>query len=366
MTMRNALPCLDIGGLKISPPIIQGGMGVRVSGPHLASAVSNTGALGVLASVGAGEGGAYDGLNFVDRSDASFRAMIRDARAATKNPIAVNIMCALTNYASLVKVAAEERVDAIISGAGLPLKLPSLVSSLATKLIPIVSSARAARLICKSWGSKYGRLPDAIIVEGPLAGGHLGFLMEDVVAQIPSALEKLVSEVVAVVKEFAKEGGKSIPVVAAGGIFDGADIARFLKLGASGVQMGTRFVCTDECDASLEFKNQYVNARPEDITLLKSPVKMPLRVIRNGFVDRILGGARAKVECRYHCLATCEPGKSPYCIAKILLNAQLGNFEAGFAPCGANAHRITKIVSVRALVDELVGEAELALAAPAP
>jgi len=329
-----------------------------VSGPSLASAVSNTGALGVLAAVGSGEAGDYKGMGVVERSALGLRDMIRKTRSATPNPIGVNIMCALTNYASLVKVAVDEHVSVIISGAGLPLKLPSFVSSREIKLIPIVSSARAANLICKVWKAKYSRLPDALIVEGPLAGGHLGFAMSDIVASPDSELERLVTEVLKVTAEYGQKNNCKIPVIAAGGIFDGKDIARFLKLGASGVQMGSRFVCTDECDASPEFKNEYINAKPEDIVVLHSPVKMPLRVIRNSFVEKIQNGATANFECRYHCLFTCEPDKTAYCIAKTLLNAQRGNFDSGFAPCGANAHKIDKIVPVRALVNELVKDAE--------
>jgi NAD(P)H-dependent flavin oxidoreductase YrpB (nitropropane dioxygenase family) len=359
--MSNLLPCLNIGGLKISLPIIQGGMGIMVSGMRLASAVSNVGALGVLASVGLGEASNYEGMSVAERSALGLRDMIRKTRAATPNPIAVNIMCAVTNYTSLVKVAVEESVDVIISGAGLPLKLPSLVNSLETKLIPIVSSPRAAHLICKVWSSKYARLPDALIVEGPLAGGHLGFSMDDVLSPPTSNLEKLVVDVIGTLSEFEKKNNCKIPVIAAGGIFDGKDIARFLKLGASGVQMGSRFVCTNECDASSAFKNEYVKATPEDIALIKSPVKMPLRVIRNAFVEKIQNGASANFECRYHCLRTCEPDKTPYCIAKALFNAQCGNFDFGIIPCGANAHRIDKIMPVRLLIDELTRETECAL-----
>jgi NAD(P)H-dependent flavin oxidoreductase YrpB (nitropropane dioxygenase family) len=348
--------------VKVSLPIIQGGMGVMVSGMCLASAVSNSGGLGVLASVGLGEGDSYKGMSVVDRSAFGFRDMIRSTKAATSNPIGANIMCALTNYASLAKVAVDERVDVIISGAGLPLKLPSLVpSSSETRLVPIVSSPRAANLLCKVWSSKYSRLPDALIVEGPLAGGHLGFSMGEALAPQLSDLEKLVSEVLGVVAGFERNG-KKIPVIAAGGIFDGKDIARFLRLGAAGVQMGSRFVCTDECDASIGFKNEYVNATPEDVVVIKSPVKMPLRVIKSRFVEKVLNGESTNFECRYHCLHTCEPDKTSYCIAKALFSAQRGDFDFGMAPCGANVHRIDKIVPVRSLMDELVKETEDALA----
>jgi len=286
------------------------------------------------------------------------RDVIRKTRAATCNPIAVNIMCAQTNYESLVNVALNEQVEVIISGAGIPLKLPLLAAkSPNCRLVPIVSSAKAAKLICKVWSSRFSRLPDALIVEGPLAGGHLGFSMGDVVSPPQSALERIVAEVIAAIAEYKQK----IPVIAAGGIFDGKDIARFLNLGADGVQMGTRFVCTDECDAAVEFKNEYINAKPEDIIAIRSPVKMPLRVISNDFVRKILNGETSNFECRYHCLATCEPEKTSYCIAKTLLNAQQGNFDSGFVPCGANAHRLDKIISVRALIDELVRDTENSL-----
>lgn len=339
-------------------------MGVRVSGPHLASAVSNTGALGVIASVGLGEEGHYSG-NYRERSVQGFRDMIREAKAATPNPIAVNIMCALTNYDSLVETASDENVGAIISGAGLPLNLPALVKNPKIALIPIVSSGRAAKIICKAWRHRHSRLPDAFIVEGPLAGGHIGFSMEDARAAGSGGLERILAEVIAVAEDFADPNGRPIPVVAAGGVFDGSDIARLLGLGASGVQMGTRFVCTDECDASIEFKQQYINASKNDIIVLKSPVGMPLRVIRNGFVDRILDGEKTSFECKYHCLATCEPATTPYCIAKALVNAHRGNFNLGFAPCGSNASRIDRIVPVSQLVAELVAQTEAVLFPPA-
>jgi len=355
--MSGILPPLEIGCLKIPIPIIQGGMGVRVSGPRLAAAVSQNGGLGVIASVGLGEEGQYSG-NYLARSVMGLRDMIREARAATSKPIGVNIMCALSNYGSLVSAALEEKASAIISGAGLPLNLPALAKNASAALIPIVSSGRAARIICKAWRNKHSRLPDAFIVEGPLAGGHIGFTMEDALAADKSKLERILAEVLLVARDFASPSGRPIPVVAAGGVFDGKDIARLMNLGASGVQMGTRFVCTDECDASQEFKEHYVKATPEDIIVIKSPVGMPLRVIRNAYVDKILGGGKSGFECKYHCLSSCDPLSSPFCIAKALVNAYRGDFSQGFAPCGSNASRIERIVPVRQLIEELVSQAE--------
>lgn len=349
------LPDLLIGDLRINPPIIQGGMGVRISGSRLASAVSNEGALGVVASVGTGEEWPDRSLNYAARSYVSLRDMLQRTKALTPNPIAVNIMCAVTNYDDLVKAADEEEVAAIISGAGLPLKLPALVTRRSIKLIPIVSSGRAADLICRSWWRKHNRLPDALVVEGSLAGGHLGFSMDDV-ATAHTPLEALVRDVLSVAAGYTQAHGLAIPVIAAGGVFTGKDVARFLQLGASGVQMGTRFVCTDECDASVQYKEAYLHCRQEDILVIQSPLKLPLRVIRNRFVDRILSGEKMPFRCPYRCLATCEPDTSPYCIAQVLVNAYRGDMDAGFATCGANAYRVDRIVSVRDLIQELVAE----------
>jgi NAD(P)H-dependent flavin oxidoreductase YrpB (nitropropane dioxygenase family) len=355
-----SLPDLTIGDLRINPPIIQGGMGVRVSGSRLASAVSNEGALGVVAAVGTGEEWPDRSLNYAARSYVSLRDMLQRTKSLTPNPFAVNIMCALTNYENLVKAADDEEVAAIISGAGLPLKLPALVKHRSIKLIPIVSSGRAADLICRSWLRKYNRLPDAIVVEGSMAGGHLGFSMDDVVAShVP--LESMVQDVLSVAAGYSERHGVAIPVVAAGGVFDGKDIARFLNLGASGVQMGTRFVCTEECDASLQYKEAYLKSRPEDILVIPSPLGLPLRVIRNEFVDRIRSGERIAFSCSYRCLSPCVPDKSPYCIAQALVNAYRGDMREGFATCGANAYRVNRIVPVRELIRELVDECRLHL-----
>ena len=346
---------LYIGDLKIQVPIIQGGMGVRVSNSSLASAVSSQGALGVIAAVGLGEEVENNELSYPQRSCVSFTESIRQARLKTKNPFGVNIMCVLTNYEDLVNVAQNESVDVIISGAGLPLRLPSLIKNKKTKLIPIVSSARAASIICNTWQRRYKRLPDALIVEGPLAGGHLGYSLAELEDKENFSLENIIQKVITVTRGFEAAGVK-IPVIAAGGIFDGKDIAKFMRLGASGVQMGTRFVCTHECDVAQEYKETYLAAKPEDIVVIQSPVGLPGRVIRNEFVKRIMQGERMDFNCQYHCLYTCDPKKVNYCIAKALLFASRGQMEKGFAMCGSNAYRIKKIVSVKELITELVTE----------
>ena len=361
---RTALPDLVIGDLHINPPVIQGGMGVRVSASRLVSAVSNEGALGIIASVGVGEERPDRDQDYRTRSKLGLRELIRDTRKLTRAPFGVNVMCALTNYDDLVRVAVDEGVAAVVSGAGLPMRLPALVDDRQVKLIPIVSSARTADLVCRTWLRRYDRVPDAFVVEGPLAGGHLGFSLDQLAAAEDNRLERLVFDVLGVARTYAPANGVPIPVIAAGGIYDGSDIARFLKLGAAGVQMATRFVCTHECDAALAYKEAFVRCRKEDIITIISPVKMPARVIRNDFVKRILAGEKVNFGCPYHCLATCEPDKAGYCIAQALVNAYRGRMDEGYPMCGANTWRIDKIVSVRELLDELVAGAEAELASP--
>jgi NAD(P)H-dependent flavin oxidoreductase YrpB (nitropropane dioxygenase family) len=357
MNMNN-IPTLKIGNLTINPPIIQGGMGIRVSGANLASAVANTGCAGVIASTGIGMFEDFQGDLLTFNSE-SLRGEIRKARSLTKGIIGINIMVALTDYENLVKTSVEENVDMIICGAGLPLDLPKFLNGKDIKLIPIVSSARAFQIICKRWRGHFNKLPDAVIVEGVKAGGHLGYSYESVVENTVLTLEQIVKEVILVANSFEP----AIPVIAAGGIYDGEDIARFLRLGAAGVQMATRFVCTDECDVHPNFKRAYLNAKAEDITIIKSPVGLPGRVINNDFVEKIKQGETVPFKCSYKCLRTCEPDKAPYCIAKVLANAAKGKLDESFAFAGSNACRCDEIVPVKVLVEKLVEELSRAIAA---
>ena len=352
------IPALKIGNLEISPPIIQGGMGVRVSRANLASAVANTGCAGIIASAGLGQFENLPGSEFVKVNEEALRYEIRKAKSLTSGIIGVNIMVALSDCDNLVKAAVEEDVDLIISGAGLPLTLPKYLNGKDIKLIPVVSSARTFQIICKRWKSRFNKLPDAIIVEGVRAGGHLGYSYECIADDTAPTLEKTIEEVIKIADCFVPR----IPVIAAGGIFDGDDIAHFLKSGVSGVQMATRFVCTDECDAHNNFKQAYLNAKAEDITIIKSPVGLPGRVINNSFVEKIKQGNTMPFMCNYKCLKTCEPKKAPYCIAKVLANAAEGKMDESFAFAGSNAYRCNEIVPVKALVEKLSEELALALA----
>jgi nitronate monooxygenase len=331
-------------------------MGVGVSLSGLASAVANEGAIGVMAAAGIGmkENDFYS--NYLQANTRALRNEIRKAKSMTKGILGLNIMVAFTNFSDLAITAMEEQIDIIFSGAGLPLSLPKFREvNTKTKLVPIVSSGRAASLICRQWLSKYDYLPDAIVVEGPRAGGHLGF-KKDQIFDPAFALEILVPEVIEEISHFVLRYGKKIPVIAAGGIYTGADIRKFIDLGADGVQMGTRFVATDECDADIDFKNMYVNSEPEDIVIIDSPVGMPGRAIRNKYLEDVSSGIKTPIKCPYHCIITCDYQNAPYCIANALINAQKGHLKFGFAFAGANAYRVKKIIPLKELMASLIAE----------
>ncbi len=351
------MPTLKIGNLEINPPIIQGGMGVRVSKANLASAVANEGAVGVIASVGLGKFEDFTKSKFSEVNEEALRYEIRKARGMTNGIIGVNIMVALSDYENLVKAAIDEDIDLIISGAGLPLNLPKYLEGKDIKLLPVVSSARTFKIICKRWKQHFDRMPDAVVVEGVKAGGHLGYSYQDVINETTDNLEHIIAEVIKIANSFSP----NIPVIAAGGIFDGKDIAHFLRLGASGVQMATRFVCTYECDAHENFKRAYLNAKAEDITIIKSPVGLPGKVINNNFVEKIQRGVTIPFKCNYRCLKSCDPKEVPYCIAAVLANAAAGRLDESFAFAGSNAYRCNEIISVRSLIEQLVEELYLGL-----
>jgi len=346
------LPSLKIGDLDINPPIIQGGMGVRVSMANLASAVANEGCAGIIASVGLGHFENFPGCEQVRINEQALREQIRKARRQSSGVIGVNIMVALNHYKEMVTTSIEENVDLIISGAGLPLELPKYLNGKNIKLVPIVSSARALNIICKKWKRDYNKMPDAVVVEGSMAGGHLGFHYDDVVNNKTPRLEEIVAEVI----ETANSFDPPIPVVPAGGIFDGEDIARYLKMGAAGVQMATRFVCTVECDVHPRFKQAYLDAKEGDITVINSPVGLPGRVINSPFVEKIKRGETVPFKCAFLCLRSCNPKTSPYCIAKVLANAAEGNLEEAFVFSGSNAWRCNEIVTVHQLIEQLTRE----------
>ena len=349
------VPKLQIGSLTADIPIVQGGMGVRVSLSSLASAVANEGGIGTISSIGLGN--LDDSKREYERI--SREALVREiakARSMTDGHIAINFMGVLSNVDDLVKTAVREGIKMIVFGAGLPTKLPALVQDPSVNLVPIISSARVAEFILRTWDKRYQRTADGLILEGPLAGGHLGFSEEQLKHTEDYSLEKLLPEVLETIKPYEDKYGKKIPVITGGGIYNGKDIARMLSMGASGVQMGTRFVCTEECDVSREFKQAYLDAKQEDIVITKSPVGMPGRAINNRFLKDLEVKGKLKINCPYRCLTACKVEKARYCIAQALVNSYFGDVDHGLIFCGQNAYRIDKIITVKELIHELLSE----------
>lgn len=355
------LPELKIGNLIARIPIVQGGMGVGISLSSLAGNVALNGGIGVISGV---EIGFNEPDYYKNKKEANIRALKKHIRKAKEicndGIVGINLMSVQNDFKEMAKEAVEEKIDIIFSGAGLPLDLPKFTIGSDTKIVPIVSSGRAISLICKVWDRRYQVVPDAVVVEGPKAGGHLGFSEKDL-NDPAKELKNLLIEVLEAVKPYEEKYNRKIPIIASGGIFNGKDIANLLELGASGIQMGSRFVATYECDASQEFKEAYINCKAEDIQIINSPVGLIGRAINNNFLNEVKLGLKKPIQCISHCLKPCNPLKSQYCIANALINAQKGNLESGFVFAGENAYRITKIVSVKELIEELVSESKLCL-----
>lgn len=356
------LPQLKIGDLVAKVPVIQGGMGVGISLSGLASAVAKEGGIGVIAAAMIGLTNKNGGKDHAKAHIDTLAEEIRKAKEMSSGILGVNIMVALSNFADMVSTSVKEGADVIFSGAGLPLDLPKYLHDGAkTKLVPIVSSGRAASIICKKWIAKFDYLPDAFVVEGPMAGGHLGFKREQL-NDPKFALESILPEVIKAVKPFEEKLGRRIPVIAAGGVYSGEDISKYLDMGAAGVQMGTRFVATHECDADEEFKQAYVNSTKEDMAIIQSPVGLPGRAVNNDFLQAVTDGKKSPFKCPFHCIKSCKVEQSPYCIAAALINAQRGKLKNGFAFAGSNAWRTEKIISVKQLISDLKSEFDRAVA----
>lgn len=341
---------LKIGDLTVPIPIIQGGMGIGVSKSRLAAAVANAGGVGVISGAQIGWRESDFASNPVEANKRALREEIRKAKtAAPTGVIGLNLMVAMQNYAEFVKVAVEEKVDLIISGAGIPLDLPGFVKDSSVKIVPIVSSLRGAKLILKRWQKKYDRTPDAIVVEGAKAGGHLGFKFDDLQGGTYQKLKDIVTELT----DHLKEIQLSIPVIAAGGLFTSDDIKEVLNAGADGVQIGTRFVVTEECDASEAFKQAYIDAKEEDIKIMMSPVGLPGRALDNPFLRHVEAVEKIKVEKCYRCVHKCNPADTPFCITKALIDAVEGRTDEGLMFVGAGAYRTNEITTVQKVMDEL-------------
>ena len=370
---------LKIGNLVAKRPVIQGGMGVGVSLSSLAGAVAKAGGIGIISTAQIGFKDQDFGKNPMAANLRAIHSELKKAREkAPQGILGFNIMVATKEYASYVKEAVKAGADVIISGAGLPIDMPKFVAEAEnenggsekkerrTMIAPIVSSVKSALVICRMWDRKYHTAPDFVVVEGPCAGGHLGFSREqltelgadtDHVAETfdEPAYDKEVRGIIEVVKGFAEKYKKHIPVITAGGIFDHKDVLHQFALGAEGVQAATRFVTTEECDADIAYKEAYINAKEEDIVIVKSPVGMPGRAIKNKFLERVSQGP-LKVERCFQCLEHCNPATTPYCITKALINAAEGRIDEALLFCGSNAYRCEKIETVPEVMAALCGE----------
>ncbi len=346
---------LNIGGLIPKLPIIQGGMGICVSLSGLASAVANAGGIGVISAVGIGMLEPNYRKKFRASNKIALTKEIRKAREKSDGIIGVNIMMAITDFDDLLSIALHENVDVVFIGAGLFLKKPDLPPGCTTKFVPKVSSARAARVIFNYWANKYNCVPDAIVVEGPMAGGHVGFKKDELLST-QKPLSQLIQETLAVIKPFQEHYGIDIPVIAAGGVYTGQDMYQAIEAGASAVKMGSRFVTTLECDVSDAFKQNYLQATATDITLIDSPVGLPGRVISSPFVKKIQAGETMPISCPWKCLKTCDYKKAPFCIAQALFNAAQGNLDQGFSFAGSRAYLAEKIISVKETISQIMEE----------
>lgn len=348
------LSSLIIGDLVAKVPIIQGGMGVGVSLSSLAGAVAREGAIGVISAAQPGYLEEDFSSNPLTANLRSLGNHIKKAKEISNNGIiGVNIMCASKNYEEYVKCAIDNGADLIISGAGLPTDLPKLVEGYNIKIAPIVSPPKSASVILKMWDRRYGRTADMVVIEGPKAGGHLGFSNESLEEYKSKNYDKEVLEIIEIVKEYENKYNKKIPVVFAGGVFDRKDIDHYISLGCSGVQMATRFVATEECDADINFKMAYINSKKEDIVIVKSPVGLPGRAINNKFMkDKKL--INEKITKCYKCLKKCNMADIPYCITGALVRAVKGDIDNSLVFCGENAYRLNKIITVKELIKELI------------
>lgn len=349
---------MKLGNRELALPLIQGGMGVGVSMGGLAGAVAAEGAMGTLSTADAG----WNEPDFAAHpQQANLRALRREVQrakrlAAGAGLVAVNAMVATRQYANSVRTALEAGADAIVSGAGLPLELPALAEGFEALLAPIVSGPRAAQLICRTWAKRYGRVPDFVVLEGCQAGGHLGFEEADLLSGRCAPLSRLIPEVLAALHPFEEKFGRAIPLFCAGGVATGAEMARCTRLGAAGAQLATRFIATEECDASQGYKDVLLAARPEDLRIIHSPVGMPGRAVNSPLVQRLAAGMRQPPAHCSGCIKSCRPAETPFCITHALIEAVKGNWEEGLFFSGSRVDLVDRMRTVPDLIDELMKE----------
>ena len=345
----------SIGKKQLKVPIIQGGMGVGISLGGLAGAVAKEGGAGTIsaAQIGFREPDFYE--NPVEANKrAIHKEMDKARKISPEGVIGFNLMVAMNDYETYVREVIAAGADFIVSGAGLPVDLPAYIKDSDIAIAPIVSTRKSAHVILKFWDKKYKKTADFIVIEGSKAGGHLGFSESQLSDINQLDFDKEITQIIDCKKEYEQKYNTQIPVIVAGGIFDRNDIAHAIDLGADGVQIASRFVATKECDASDAYKQAYINADEQDIQIIKSPVGMPGRALRNKFIQK-LDNARVPISKCYNCLEKCNPAKVPYCITKALIDAVKGEVDNGLVFCGANVGRINKMTTVHDLMTELFG-----------
>jgi len=341
---------LSINGLIAKIPVIQGGMGVGISLSSLAGAVAGAGGVGIISAAQPGYNWEGFASNPLKTNLEALAHHIKKAKEIAKGGIiGVNIMCAASNYAEYVKCCIENKADLIVSGAGLPINLPELVKNSAIKIAPIVSSVKAANILLSAWDKRYGKTADMVVVEGPKAGGHLGFTAQQL--EEDADFDESLKDIIDNISKFEEKYDRRVPTVFGGGVFDREDAERYMNLGCSGVQLGTRFAVTEECDAHENFKLAYVNAGIEDVSIVKSPVGLPGRALNNEFIKKLVDNVRPSFECS-NCINGCNPLTTPYCITKALINSAGGKLKEGLIFCGENVHKVKQITTVKKIMSE--------------
>ena len=348
---------LKMGNIEAKVPLIQGGMGVGISLGRLAGAVAKEGGIG---SISAAQIGFKEPDFDTNTKEANLRAIQKEydkARAiAPDGIIGFNIMVAMRHYEEYVRAAIDAGADLILSGAGLPTDLPRIAGDSRAKLAPIVSTDKSAKVILKYWGRKYKRMPDLLVIEGPKAGGHLGFTKDQLKAYDQAAYDAEVSDILDTVRSYEEEFQCRIPVALAGGIENKAQAEHAFSLGVDAIQAATRFVTTEECDAHIKYKEAYLNAKETDIVIVKSPVGMPGRAILNPFMEKVMAGERIPHSSCHGCLQKCNPSEIPYCITDALVHAARGEVDDALLFCGAYAYKADHLETVKEVIDSLMPE----------
>ncbi len=345
---------IKVGKKTTRVPLIQGGMGVGISLGRLAGSVAAQGGVGIISTAQIG----YRESDFdKNPNEANLRAIyseMKKAREISPNGIiGFNIMTALKNYRQHVEAAVRSGADLIISGAGLPIELPEITAGSDVQIAPIVSTEKSAKVILKYWDRKYQRTADIIVIEGPKAGGHLGFKKEELEFYTQKVYDNEVNKIIGVVRDYEIKYQTKIPVILAGGIYEKADVEHAEHLGVDGIQVATRFVTTKECDAHINYKECYIKAEKDDIVIVKSPVGMPGRAILNPFLKRVMLGEKIPHTPCHGCLAKCNPSEIPYCITDSLVYAARGEVERALLFCGADAYKATRIETVKEVIESM-------------